>query len=124
MVDCIIISSLYTNNISSSNSVVVAVCLFIAVVLPLLGAIIFVTYHLIKRVRFFIMKSKIRFRYAGLNSRLSYVIDENYESQKSDQLDLSLPDRLLHPHMYTEFKKQKDFAAIGSKYGSTGSPAP
>ena len=124
LVDCIIISSLYTNNISSSNSVVVAVCLFVAIVLPLLSAIIFVTYHLIKRVRFFIMKSKIRFRYAGLNSRLSYVIDENYESQESNQLDLSLPDRLLHPHMYTEFKKQRDFAAIGSTYGSTGSPAP
>ena len=86
LVDCIIISSLYTNNISSSNSVVVAVCLFVAVVLPLLGAIIFVTYHLVKRVRFFIMKSKIRFRYAGLNSRLSYVIDENYESQERQKV--------------------------------------
>ena len=124
LVDCIIISSLYTYGTSTSNSVVVVVCLFIALGLPLLGAVIFVTYHLIKRLRFFIMKAKIKFRYTGLNSGLSYVIDENYESQESNQLNSSLPDRLLHPHMYTEFKKQRDFAAIGSKYGSIGSPAP
>ena len=127
LADSIIISSLYmynTTSTNSSNSVVVAVCMFIAVALPLLGAVIFVTYHLIKILRFCIMKAKIRFRYAGLNSRLSSVIDGNYESQERHQLDLSIPDRLLHPHKYTEFKKQRDFAAIGSKYGSTGSPAP
>ena len=50
LADSIIISSLYTYSTSSSNSVVVVVCLFIALGLPLLGAVIFVTYHLIKRV--------------------------------------------------------------------------
>ena len=127
LLDIILISSLYTNSYVITNSggaIVVVMWLFIALGLPLLDAVIFVTYHLIKRLRFYITKTKTRIRHAGQNSRLSLVIDEKFESQERDDLTPSFPDRLLHPHIYTEFKKQRDFAAIGSKYGSTGSPAP
>ena len=93
LLDCILISSLYTNSSIITNSggaIVVEMCLFIALGLPLLGAVIFVTYHLIKRLRFYIMKTKFRIRHAGLNSRLSLVIDKKFESQERDDLTPSL----------------------------------
>ena len=124
LLDCILISSLYTNSsiiTNSSGAIVVKVCLFIALGLPLLGAVIFVTYHLIKRLRFCIMKTKRRIRHAGLNSRLNLVIDETFESQERDDLTPSLPDRLLHPHLYSEFEEQK---VNGSTYGSIGPVVP
>ena len=123
LLDCTLIASLSTNSYiitNSSSTTVVKVCLFIAVALPLLGAVIFVTYHLIKRLRFYIMKTKIRIS-AGLNSRLSLVIDEKFESQERDDLTPSLPDRLLHPHLYSEFEEQK---VNGSTYGSIGPAVP
>ena len=124
LLDCILIASLNTNssiirNLSSAS--VVEMWLFIALGLPLLGAVIFVTYHLIKRLRFCIMKTKIRIRRAGLNSRLNLVIDETLESQERDDLTPSFPDRLLHPHSYSEFKEQK---VKGSTYGSIGPAVP
>ena len=79
LLDSILISSLYTNSYiitSSSSTTVVKLCLFIALRLPLLASVIFVTDHLINRLLFCIMKTKIRIRHAGLNSRLSLVIDE------------------------------------------------
>ena len=124
LLDIILISYLYMNSSiikNSSSDTVVEMCLFIALGLPLLGAVIFVTYHLIKRLRFCIMKTKIRIRHARLNSRLSLVIDETFESQERDDLTPSLPDRLLHPHLYSEFKEQN---INGSTYGSIGPVVP
>ena len=67
------------------------------------------------------MKTKRRIRHAGLNSRLSLVIDETFESQGRDDLTPSLPDRLLHPHLYSEFEEQN---IKGSTYGSIGPAVP
>ena len=124
LLDCTLICSLYTNCsiiTNSGSAIVVKVCLFIALGLPLLGAVIFVTYHLIKRLRSYIMNTKSRIRHAGLNSRLNLVIDETFESQERDDLTPSLPDRLLHPHLYSEFEEQK---VNGSTYGSIGPVVP
>ena len=124
LLDCILICLLYTNSriiTNSGGAIVVEMCLFIALGLPLFGAVIFVTYHLIKRLRFYIMKTKIRIRHSGLNSRLSLVIDKKFESQERDDLTPSLPDRLLHPHLYSEFEEQK---VNGSTYGSIGPAVP
>ena len=124
LLDCILIWLLYLNSSIITNSggaKLVEMCLFIALGLPLLGAVVFVTYHLIKRLRFCTMKTKRRIRHAGLNSRLSLVIDEKFESQERDDLTPSLPDRLLHPHLYSEFEEQK---VNGSTYGSIGPAVP
>ena len=124
LLDCTLIASLFTNNYivtDSSSAMAIELCLLIALELPLLGAVIFVTYHLIKRLRFYIMKTKIRIRHAGPNSRLSLVIDKKFESQERDDLTPSLPDRLLHPHLYSEFEEQN---VNGSTYGSIGPAVP
>ena len=121
LLDCILISSLYSIIRNSGGAIVVEMCLFIALGLPLLGAVVFVTYRLIKRLRFCIMTTKFRIRHAGLNSRLSLVIDETFESQERDDLTPSLPDRLLHPHLYSEFEEQN---VKGSTYGSIGPAVP
>ena len=121
---CTLIASLFTNNYivtDSSSAMAIGLCHFIALELPSLGAVLFVTYHVIKRLRFCIMKTKIRIGHAGLNSRLGLVIDEKFESQERDDLTPSLPDRLLHPHLYSEFEEQKVY---GSTYGSIGSVVP
>ena len=125
LIDGILIYSLYLYNLiinTSDRSEIAEVFLFIALGLPLLGAVIFVTSHLIKRLRFFIMKTKITLRRAGCKTRPRLVINDNYESKVKEDLTPSLPDRLLHPHRYSKIKEE-DSNLTKSNYGSIGTPS-
>ena len=108
------------------NSTIVEKLLFSALTLPLIGAVIFVGYHIILRLSV-CMRLSFKTWHGRRNKDVSFFAKNNDTmsdmAPKSD-FTPSLPDRLIHPYLYSENMESNERQSFGTfqvTYGSTTS---